>query len=54
MEHFWQDLRYGIRTLLSKPGFTVVAVIVLSLGIGANAQKRTPASGFLGSFRHPP
>jgi len=40
VDDFIQDLRYGLRQLLRRPGFSALAILCLTLGIGANAAER--------------
>ena len=47
LETFWQDVRFGLRMLRRSPGFSALAVLCLTLGIGANAAVFSWVEGLL-------
>jgi putative ABC transport system permease protein len=47
LERLWQDVRYGGRTLVANPGFTLVAVGSIAIGIGANSATFSWADALL-------
>jgi MacB-like periplasmic core domain len=47
MEAFWNDVKFGVRVLLRSPGFTIVAILTLALGIGANTALFSIVNGIV-------
>src|SRR5215831_20783858 len=46
-DKMFQDIRFGVRMLLKRPGFTLIAILTLSLGIGATSAVFSLIQGVL-------
>src|SRR5688572_8892062 len=47
VETAWQDLRHGARMLAKSPGFSLVAILSIAIGVGANAAMFSVADGLI-------
>ena len=46
-ETVWQDLRHGARMLAKNPGFSLIAIMSIAIGVGANAAMFSIADGLI-------
>jgi predicted permease len=47
LERLWQDVRHGARMLAKSPGYTLIAVLSIAIGVGANAAMFSVADGLI-------
>src|SRR5271168_4572934 len=47
MRNFWKDIQYAFRTLLKNPGFAIIAIVTLALGMAVNTTLFSVVNGFL-------
>ena len=47
LETVWQDLRHGARMLAKNPGFSLIAIMSIAIGVGANAAMFSVADGLI-------
>src|SRR6267154_2304907 len=47
MHSFWQDLKYAARTLRNSPGFTIIAIVTLGLGMAVNTTVFSVINGLI-------
>ena len=47
LETVWQDLRHGVRMLAKNPGFSLIAIMSIAIGVGSNAAMFSVADGLI-------